>query len=413
MITRVSSAAAIAEYEHATEYSVRIYRSPLEIEQVREAWTSWQHHPNSDIDFYLMIQALKGSELKPYIVVLYCNSEPAAMFVGRIENSSVDVKLGYFRLCAPKVRILNIVYEGGLGHLSEKNAAIMIGEIRRALARHEADIAVFRYLRTDSAVFRVATTLPGRLQRDYGLDAQAHRRMTVPSSIEAFRSRFSGKVRKNHKWQAAKLLRDHNGDVRVTCFRYSSEVDRLMCDAEAIACKTYQRGLGVGFENTPAMRTRLQFEAARRHLLAYILYVAGEPAAFWIGSVYKGTFFSSFMGYIPMLARYSPGTFLLLHVIEGFCVGNPDYQVQAVDFGLGDAAYKSLLADCEWQEASVHVFGSSNKSLALNALRTPIMLINKVLKQVLNRTNRLSKLKRFWRQHVIPTRGIREDRPTS
>ena len=281
----------------------------------------------------------------------------------------------------------------------------MIGEIGMALDRGEADLAVFRYLRTDSPVYHAATTLPGLLQRDYCLNSQAHRRMTLSSSVEAFRSRFSGKVRKNHKWQAAKLLRDYNGDVRVRCFQSSSEVEQLFCDAETVACKTYQRGLGVGFEDTPAMRNRLHFEAARGSLLAYILYVAGQPTAFWIGSVYKGTFFSSFMGYVPSLARYSPGTFLLLEVIEGFCGGNPDCHVQAIDFGLGDAAYKSLLGDCEWNEASVYLFGFTAKSLALNALRTPVLLVDGLIKKGLDKVKFLGKVKRFWRQRAIRASG--------
>lgn len=382
----------------AGEYSVRVFRSAAEIEQIRDAWMAWQHHPNSDIDFYLMIQASKGDSLKPYIAVLYRDSKPEAILVGRIEDSSIDIRLGYFRLFAPKVRILNIVYEGGLGNLSETNAAAMIGDILLALDRGEADLAIFRYLHVDSPAYRVATQLPGLLQRDHCLSSQAHRRMTLPSSVEAFRSRFSGKVRKNHKWQAAKLLREHNGDVRVQGFRHPSELEQLFRDAETVACKTYQRGLGVGFEDNPAMRRRLDFEAARGSLLAYILYVAGRPTAFWIGSVYKHTYFSSFMGYDPSLAQYSPGTYLLLEVIESFCTDNSN--CQAVDFGLGDAAYKSLLGDSVWQEASVYVFGSTAKGLAINALRTPVILIDGWLKKGLDRVKFLGRVKRFWRQRA-------------
>ena len=147
------------------------------------------------------------------------------------------------------------------------------------------------------------------------------------------------------------------------------------------------------------MRRRLGFEAARGSLWGYILYVAGQPTAFWIGSVYKNTFFSSFMGYDPSLAQYSPGTYLLLEVIESFCVVNSD--CQTIDFGLGDAAYKSLLGDSAWNEASVYLFGSTAKSIAINALRTPVIFIDGFLKRGLDRVKFLGKVKRFWRQRAI------------
>jgi CelD/BcsL family acetyltransferase involved in cellulose biosynthesis len=195
------------------------------------------------------------------------------------------------------------------------------------------------------------------------------------------------------------LLQDHSGNVRVKCFQRDSELPELFRDAEVIAQKTYQRGLGVGFEDSQAMRDRLGFEARRGGLRAYVLYVADRPSAFWIGTVYKRTFFSSFMGYDPSLARYSPGTFLLLQVIEGFCADN-EREVTTIDFGLGDAAYKQLLGDNEWQEASVYLFGPGLRSVAFNLVRTPVSLLDKVLRRALVRTNLLARVKHLWRQRA-------------
>lgn len=380
------------------ELKIRVLRSVAEIEQARASWSALQHHPNSDLDFYLMLHRARP-EAAPYVVVLYRGSRPEAMLIGRIEDGDIEVRLGYARLFAPKLRVLNIVYQGVLGNLSGETSEGLVDEILAALRRGEAHAAVFRFLKTDSPLYQAATRSAPLFQRDYCLAPQTHRSMSLAQGVQALRSRFSTKVRKNHRWQANKLLQDYSGNVRVKCFRESFELKQLFRDAEAVAQKTYQRGLGVGFEDNQNMRERLAFEAYRGGLRAYVLYVGDRPSAFWIGSVYKETFFSSFMGYDPSLARYSPGTYLLLQVIEGFCAGN-EREVNAIDFGLGDAAYKQLLGDSEWQEATVYLFGRSPRSIALNLLRTPVLLLDRVLRRALQKTNLLSKVKHAWRERI-------------
>lgn len=388
----------VREQQAAEPLNIRVFRSIADLEQLRSSWSAIQHHPNSDIDFYLMLHRARP-ETTPYVMVLYRGSRPKAMLVGRIEDNEIEIRLGYARLLAPKRRTLNIVYQGVLGELDDETSQAFMREIMYALERGEAQAAVFRFVRTDSPLYSALTKSVPLTQRDYCPAAQVHRSMSLPAEAQGIRSRFSAKTRKNHRWQANKLLQDNSGNVRVECFQQESELEQLVRDVEQVARKTYQRGLGVGFEDTPRMRERLSFEMHRAGLRAYVLYVADRPSAFWIGTVYKGTFFSSFMGYDPSLARYSPGTFLLLHALEGFCAEKPR-QVTSIDFGLGDAPYKQLLGDGEWQEASVYLFGSSPGSIALNLIRTPVLLLDKTLRQVLVRTNLLARLKHVWRQRV-------------
>ena len=380
------------------ELRVGVLRSVAEIEQVRASWSALQSHPNSDLDFYLMLHRARP-EAAPYVVVLYRGLRPEAMLIGRIEDGEIDVRLGYARLFAPKLRILNIVYQGVLGNLSGEGSEALVSEILAALNRRDADAAVFRFLKTDSPLYPIATQSTPIFQRDHCLAPQTHRGMNLPDGAQALRARFSVKVRKNHRWQANKLLHDYSGNIRVKCFRESSELDQLFRDAEEVAQKTYQRGLRVGFEDSQNMRERLAFEARRGGLRAYVLYVGDRPSAFWIGTLYKETFFSSFMGYDPSLARYSPGTYLLLQVIDGFCLGS-EREVRAIDFGLGDAAYKELLGDHQWQEATVYLFGRNPRCIVLNLLRTPILLLDRALRHALQRTNLLSRVKHAWRQRV-------------
>ena len=89
-----------------------------------------------------------------------------------------------------------------------------------------------------------------------------------------------------------------------------------MRDAEELARRSYQRGLGVGFTSSPQMRQRLEFEAAKGWLRGYVLYFEEKACAFWIGSLYQGTFYSDFIGYDADYAKFSPGLYLVINALE-------------------------------------------------------------------------------------------------
>jgi CelD/BcsL family acetyltransferase involved in cellulose biosynthesis len=173
-------------------------------------------------------------------------------------------------------------------------------------------------------------------------------------------------------------------------------LDRVIAEAEVIAKKTYQRGLGVGFEDTPAMHGRLNFCAQKGWLRAGVLYIGDRPCAFWIGTVYDGVFVSDFLAFDPEFRDYSLGSYLLIAMIEEFCKEG----IKAVDFGFGPGEYKERFGNSELREASVHIFAPNFKGITLNALRTVTVLVENTLKKTLQKTNLLPKIKRLWRERV-------------
>ena len=176
----------------------------------------------------------------------------------------------------------------------------------------------------------------------------------------------------------------------------------MVRDIEEIAKKTYQRGLGVGFIDSPEMRNRLRFEAERGWLRAYVLYLSDRPCAFWVGRLYRNAFHSEFMGYDPCYSRYSPGMFLIMRVLEDLCGGNGSEKIEEVDFGLGDAQYKEVLGNREWLDTSLYLFGPNLKGIGLSFLRTPIMAIDAIARAALEGTSFLPRIKRAWRNIVRP-----------
>ena len=386
--------------DHATSAAprVRILQSVSEIEEFRNIWMRLQWHPNADIDFYLMVlQSLPGV-LRPHVLVAHWNGSPAALLVGRLEDSQLNFKIGYAGFLRPRVRALTFVYGGLLGNPSAPTCEAFVREVIKSLRQGEADIAFFNHLRADSPLHSALTRSWTWLSRDYFPVLQIHRKMTLPGKGEEFWPRFSPKFRKNQRWQARKLLNDHSGNVTIRCFRESSELGRMVCDVEHVARKTYQRSLGVGFVDTTVMRQQLETKAAKGWLRAYVLYVSGRPCAFWLGALYKATFHSDSMGYDPEYSKYSPGMYLIMRVIED--ISNQG-EVRAIDFGLGDAQYKQILGNVQWQDVSAYIFGPTLRSLGLSAIRTPASLIDRAAKMVLEESALLVRIKKLWRKHLI------------
>ncbi|MGA3165848.1 MAG: GNAT family N-acetyltransferase [Terriglobia bacterium] len=385
--------------------SVKILRSAAEIEDFRETWKSWQCHPNSDLDFYLTILRLRPEILRPHVIVVHQGGSPDAMLVGRVEEREIRFKIGYATIFKSRARLLVFIYAGLLGNDSTENCATLAREVMKSLRQGEADAALLANVKVDSPLHRFATRIPFFWARDFSPALQPHWSMTLPASVDEVYRRMSEHHRSEIRRKGKKLLAHYEGKVTIKCFREPVDVSRMIQQVEEIAKKTYQRGLGVGIVDSEEMRQRLELEAQRGRLRAYVLYVDEHPSAFWIGSLYGETFHGSYVGYDPAYGKYSPGMFLTMRVIEEFCHSTGQDKVRQIDFGFGDAPYKTLLANCKWDEASVYIFAPTLKGASLNALRTSALLVDRTLRRGLERAKLLAKIKRVWRDHASPSQG--------
>ena len=211
---------------------------------------------------------------------------------------------------------------------------------------------------------------------------------------------MSGTRREGTRRGIRKFRAQADGKDHVACYGNESELDLLFADAEEIAKKTYQRGLGAGFAATPDVRKRLGLAAQKGWLRGYVLYIGDRPCAFWIGMLYEKTFVSEYLGYDPEFRQYSPGMFLIMNVIEGFCAQKNGDIVKELDFGLGHAEYKAALCTKVWLESSLYIFSPRPKGLILKAMRTSTRIVDEGLRTVLAKTSLVPKLKRAWRDRL-------------
>ena len=390
--------------ERGEQASVRVIRSIPELEALRSRWTSWQYHPNCDIDRYLAVLRSRPEIVRPHVIVISRDGAPNLILVGRLERVPLQARIGYKDVYRPSVRSLSVCYGGILGELTNSNLALLVQTLRQSLASGEADVAWFNSLRLDSPLYPLVAEGSSFMCRDHLPEVNLHWLARLPDSYEEFVRRLSSNTRHNLRRYCGRLQKVFGTQLAVRCFHEKKDLDKVLSDTEIIAAKTYQRGLAVGFVNNAEERRLMSLALDHQQLRAYILYIRDTPCAFWNGLVYGKTFFTGTTGSDPSYREYRPGTFLLTKVLEDMCQNGA---AENVDFGFGDAQYKRDFCDNHWHEASLYMFSPTLKGLALNIVRTSTTAIDKAGRSVLDRTKLLTGIKRSWRDLLRPDEGGR------
>jgi hypothetical protein len=380
------------------KYSVDIARSIDEVEKLRQPWEEMQQHPNADIDYFSMIVNTRREILRPHVMMIRKQGIPHALIIGRLEEHSVELKLGYITLFKPKVRSITVIYSGILGTVSEEICNVILAEIQKALKQGEADVAYFNFLNIQSALFRNAKNGCSALRSDHIIRVNAHWKMLLPQNRENLFEKMNSKHRSWLKRLPRVLEKDYPGRVEHRVFRNEADVDQLCVDAEAVARKTYQRAIGAGFIDNVEHRKRMHLAAKKGWLIAYIMYIETKPAAFWIGDIYKGTCYLHFTGYDAEYRKYETGTILLTKMIEDIFELNAE--VREIDFGFGDALYKQKLCNEYWQEAPIYIFAPTVKAILINGTRTINNYISRSVEKYFDKYEIKDKLKKKWRDQL-------------
>jgi hypothetical protein len=373
----------------------RILRSAADLQSVRESWIQWQQHPHTDFDFFLTIVRIRPEVISPYVIALYRNGVLENLLVGRMEGSHVDVTFGYWKLLRIPVRQLTFVYRGLLGSESDENCAELVRELRACLIREKAQLTGLHFVKVDSSLHRAAREGALSICRDLS-ECRPHWIMKLPAEISAVYAAMSPKARKNRRYEASRLLKDFDNAVRVACYSDPADVDRVIAEAESIACRTYQRGLGVGFAANAENRERFLIESQRGRFRGYFLYVRDKPIAFFIGTLYKNVLYDNFTAYDPEYTRYSPGMFLFYQVVDGLCRQG----VETLDFGFGDAWYKSHFGTHKSAETNICVFAHNLSGAGLKLLLIPTQLADRWGKKAVEKLRVLQSVKKKWRDRA-------------
>ena len=99
------------------------------------------------------------------------------------------------------------------------------------------------------------------------------------------------------------------------------------------------------------------------------------PSAFWIGCVYNGVFLSECLGHDPTYARYSAGTYLLIHVKRSTSSG---------------------LAALLGRRGKIYLYAPTWTGMRVKAIRTAAAVINSGGKRLLKRAYVADRIMKLW-----------------
>lgn len=329
------------------------------------------------------------------MVVLSGGGRVEAMAVARVEDIALASSVGYRNVYRPTVRSITLVHGGIAGVDSEATAQGLVRELRRALGRGEADVVLLPALRTDHPLYAAANAgTTGFLRERSG--ASTHRRLCLPASLDEFLATKSGKTRESVRRYAKRFRKEYGDRLAVELLRRPEDAERLFSDLDAVAEKTYQRGLGVAFADTEEHRSLTLLGLDRGWFRAYVLYLDGAPIAFWPGYAYGGTFFIGTPGYDPAYAHHRVGQFLQAEMTEALC---RDEEIEYLDYGFGDSEYKRRFGNESWEEADILLFAPTFKGIRVRAVRTAVASSVGLAKRVLG-GERAARLKKEWRRRL-------------
>lgn len=378
--------------------AVRLARSAEEVEALRPVWEGFESHVvNADIDYHLTLVEHSPEALRPHVLLLERNGDPATLVVGRVEDVRLPVRMGYKTLSRPLVRVLTVSYAGVLGDAGEDAAAAVIAEIAGSLGRGEADVARLRNLEVGSPLHRIARSAPGVLSRDRLALTARHWRASLDGSYDDYLGRRSSKTRGNIRRYGRKLEAAFPDAIELRTFREPGDRERLVADTGAVYEGTYQHALDVGYSGTGVERDVMTLALARGWFRGFVLYVEGRPRAFWHGMRYGRVFSTGPTGYDPAYGQHRVGTYLLSRMVEELA---DEDGLDWIDFGFGDAEYKQHFGDKSWLEQDVLMWAPRARPIRLNATRTALLAADRSARALLQRRGLLGKARKAWRTRV-------------
>ncbi len=160
--------------------------------------------------------------------------------------------------------------------------------------------------------------------------------------FDAYRARLSGNTRSSLKRKAARVMAVSGGKLDVRRFRSAAELGTFHDTARWISRRTYQERLLGGGLPDDATFVQCMYELATADAVrAWLLYIAGEPAAYLYCTIEQGTVRYDHVGHDPAFNDLSPGGVLMMEAIRDLYA---EPGLQRFDFTEGDGQHKRSFA---------------------------------------------------------------------
>lgn len=164
----------------------------------------------------------------------------------------------------------------------------------------------------------------------------------LTGGFDAYMASLSGNARQGAKRKAKKIAQVSGGDLDIRSYRTPAELEAFHDIARRIALRTYQEKLmGEGLPATPEFIQGMLSAAAADRVRAWLLFIAGEPAAYLYCPAHGETLVYEYVGHDPAFNDVSPGAVLQ---VEAFRDLFDEQKFARFDFTEGDGQHKRQYA---------------------------------------------------------------------
>ena len=173
---------------------------------------------------------------------------------------------------------------------------------------------------------------------------QRYTRYFIDFSVgfEGWWNGLSSNARQGMKRKAKKIAAESGGDLDVRAFSRPSELDEFHDVARRISLRTYQeRLMGSGLPDGPEFLREMVAMSAADRVRAWLLYIAGEPAAYLYCPIIGDNVIYAHVGHDPAFNDLSPGAVLQLEAMRDLFDEN---RFARFDFTEGEGQHKRQFA---------------------------------------------------------------------
>lgn len=369
------------------------------LQRIKSIWENWQCHPNTDFQHFKLVCGLREEVYCPYVFLIEKNCSVKALLVARFEKINNAPKIGYFEPVKIASDVLSVLYQGVLGDLSELAARSLVQKILDLLRSGKYDMVEFNNLQENSTLLNNLIEYSPKSWVEKEIRWSKHWIMKLPEEPGLLIKKLKSKHRSWIRGRLRKLERDFSDRLAIRWLKNFDDIPGLCAKLEEVAKLTYQRQLGAGFKNDEEHRKRFELFSSRNLLRLQLLEIDDQISAFWIGVIYNGTFYSSETGYDPSLRVYEPGTIVFLRMVDELI----KERVRKLDFGFGDAKYKSRFGTGSWLEGTVRLYAPTIKGRILKTANRGALFVDKSGRWVVNKIGVLDLIKTKWRRRLSST----------
>jgi CelD/BcsL family acetyltransferase involved in cellulose biosynthesis len=196
--------------------------------------------------------------------------------------------------------------------------------------------------------------------------------------------------------RAVRKFKAQNQDIPfLEVFTEAAEMPRFLAEAAEISSHTFQsKLLGVGLADTPGRQSHLQRTAAEGDARGYVLRLQGKAIAFAWCRQKNNNLIYDVIGYLPDQAHHSPGTVLLYLILEDLFNIR---KYEALDFGSGQAHYKSMFSTREELLVDAFLFRRTYKNRLLTSLHHRMLNLSIFVSKALDQLGLKAVVKKVFR----------------